>query len=49
MNAFAWIRNLNMILIMLFAALTTLKGANFGIFGAEKKPQIISSYLTHGY
>ncbi len=36
-GAFAWIRNLKMILIMLLADFTTLKGANFGILLEQKK------------
>ena len=32
MNAFAWIRNLTVILIMLLANFTTLKGANLLVF-----------------
>jgi hypothetical protein len=43
MNAFAWIRNLTIVLIMQLAKFITLKGANFKSEGRRKKWNVFSS------
>jgi hypothetical protein len=48
MNAFAWIENLTIVLIMLLAEFTTLKGANFKriTYSPTGKPEL-DKYMQH--
>ena len=48
MNAFAWIENLTIVLIMLLAEFTTLKGANFKriTYSPTGKPEL-EKYMQH--
>ncbi len=50
MNPFAWLRSLTIVLIMLLADLTTLKGANFKQHPGRKKifkPDNIKKNIYH--